>query len=70
MNFVDIDLKGANGPSQYYAQQIINADQYRGFRFPMSNFDLTCKQQIDSQVEGPLFCLPEPPENIVAPSIS
>jgi len=69
MKFVDIDLKGANGPSQYYAQQIINADQYRGFRFPMSNFDLTCKQ-IDSQSEGPLFCPPEPPENIVAPSIS
>jgi hypothetical protein len=65
MNFVDIDFKGPTGatgatgitgPSQYFAQQIINANQYSGFRFPMSNFTLTCKQQIDSQAEGPLFC--------------
>ena len=61
MKFVDVDLKGANGNSQYYAQQIINANQYSGFRFPMSNFNLTCVQQIMSQTEGPLFCSPEPP---------
>ena len=65
MKFVDINFKGPTGPtgatgitgsSQYFAQQIINSDQYNGFRFPMSNFTLTCKQQIDSQSEGPLFC--------------
>ena len=61
MKFVDIDLKGANGPSQYYAQQIINADQYRGFRFPMSSFNLTCVQKNLLQTEGPLFCPPPPP---------
>jgi hypothetical protein len=65
MNLVDINFKGPTGatgatgitgPSQYFAQQIINANQYNGFRFPMSNFTLTCKQQKDSQSEGPLFC--------------
>ena len=61
MKFVDIDLTGANGPSQYYAQQIINADQYSGFRFPMSNFNLTCTQPNLSQTEGPLFCPLEHP---------
>ena len=61
MKFVDVDLKGANGSSQYYAQKIINANQYSGFCFPMSNFNLTCVQQIMSQAEGPLFCPPEPP---------
>jgi len=80
MNFVDIDFKGPTGatgatgitgPSQYFAQQIINANQYSGFRFPMSNFTLTCKQQIDSQAEGPLFCpsvfVPIPPVPPVPP---
>jgi len=65
MKFVDINFKGPTGPtgatgitgsSQYFAQQIINSDQYNGFRFPMSNFTLTCNQQIPSQSEGPLFC--------------
>ena len=65
MNFVDINFKGPTGatgatgitgPSQYFAQQILDANQYSGFRFPMSNFTLTCKQRIDSQAEGPLFC--------------
>jgi len=62
MKFVDINFKGPTGAtgitgsSQYFAQQIINSDQYNGFRFPMSNFTLTCNQQIDSQSEGPLFC--------------
>lgn len=65
MKFVDINFKGPTDPtgatgitgsSQYFAQQIINSDQYNGFRFPMSNFTLTCNQQIPSQSEGPLFC--------------
>jgi hypothetical protein len=56
MKFVDINLKGANGPSQYYSQQIINSNQYSGFSFPMSNFSLTCVQQNPLQTEGPLFC--------------
>jgi hypothetical protein len=65
MNFVEIDFKsptgttgasGITGSSQYFAQQIINGNQYSGFRFPMSNFTLTCKQPIDSQEAGPLFC--------------
>ena len=61
MKFVDIDLKGANGPSQYYSQQIINSNQYSGFSFPMSNFSLTCVQQNPLQTEGPLFCPVQPP---------
>lgn len=65
MKFVDINFKGPTGatgatgitgPSQYYAQQIINGNQYNGFRFPMSNFTLTCKQPNLSQTEGPIFC--------------
>jgi hypothetical protein len=65
MNFVEIDFKsptgttgatGITGSSQYFAQQIINGNQYSGFRFPMSNFTLTCKQPFDSQEAGPLFC--------------
>lgn len=65
MKFVDINFKGPTGapgptgitgPSQYYAQQIINGNQYNGFRFPMSNFTLTCKQLNLSQTEGPHFC--------------
>jgi hypothetical protein len=70
MKFVDINFKGPTGatgatgitgPSQYYAQQIINGNQYNGFRFPMSNFTLFCTQQIPSQAEGPIFCPLEPP---------
>jgi hypothetical protein len=61
MKFVDIDLKGANGPSQYYSQQIINSNQYSGFSFPMSNFSLTCVQENPLQTEGPLFCPLQPP---------
>jgi hypothetical protein len=71
MKFVDINFKGPTGPvgatgitgaSQYYAQKIINGDQYSGFRFPMSNFSLiTCAQQNQQQTDGPLFCPPEPP---------
>jgi hypothetical protein len=62
MKFVDINFKGPTGitgitgPSQYYAQQIISGNQYNGFRFPMSNFTLTCKQLNLSQTEGPHFC--------------
>ena len=70
MKFVDINFKGPTGatgatgitgPSQYYAQQIINGDQYSGFRFPMSNFTLICKQPNLSQTDGPLFCPLEHP---------
>ena len=71
MKFVDIDFKGPTGQagatgitgaSQYYAQKIINGDQYSGFRFPMSNFSLiTCAQQNQQQVDGPIFCPPESP---------
>ena len=61
MKFVDINLKDANGPSQYYSQQIINSNQYSGFSFPMSNFSLTCVQQNPLQTEGPLFCPLQPP---------
>ena len=70
MKFVDINFKGPTGqvgatgitgPSQYYAQKIINGDQYSGFRFPMSNFTLTCTQQKLSQTDGPIFCPLEPP---------
>jgi hypothetical protein len=53
LNFVSISI---TGPSQYFAQQIINSDQYRGFSFPMSNFTLSCTQQNDEQSTGPLFC--------------
>jgi hypothetical protein len=76
MKFVDINFKGPTGatgatgitgPSQYYAQKIINGNQYSGFRFPMSNFTLMCtqSQQNLSQTDGPLFCpsvfVPVPP---------
>jgi hypothetical protein len=70
LKFVDINFKGPTGatgatgitgPSQYYAQQIISGNQYNGFRFPMSNFTLTCTQQKLSQTEGPIFCPLEPP---------
>ena len=46
---------------QFNAQQIISADQYRGFSYPMSNFDLRCNQQASDQAIGPLFCPLEPP---------
>jgi hypothetical protein len=59
---------GTTGPGQFNAQQIISADQYRGFSYPMSNFDLRCNQQASDQAIGPLFCPPEP-ENIAHPVI-
>ena len=71
--FVSPGLTGATGPTgsaQFNAQQIISADQYRGFSYPMSNFNLTCVQQLPNQAIGPLFCLPEPPENTAHPVIS
>ena len=61
--FVSPGLTGTMGPSQFTAQQIINADQYRGFSYPMPNFNLTCVQQIPDQSIGPLFC---PPTLIIA----
>ena len=69
MKFVDINFKGPTGtgitgPSQYYAQKIINGDQYSGFSFPMSNFTLTCKQPNLSQKDGPIFCPSESFDNI------
>ena len=54
--FVSPDLTGLTGPDQFNAQQIISADQYRGFRYPMSNFDLSCSQQLPNQSIGPIFC--------------
>lgn len=59
--FVSPGLTGTVGPSQFTAQQIINADQYRGFSYPMSNFNLTCVQQLQNQSVGPLFCPPQIP---------
>jgi hypothetical protein len=53
---------------RFNAQQIISADQYRGFSYPMSNFDLRCNQHASDQAIGPLFCPPEP-ENIAPPVI-
>lgn len=54
--FVSPDLTGLTGPDQFNAQQIISADQYRGFSYPMSKFDLTCKQKLPNQSIGPIFC--------------
>jgi len=68
--FVGPVLPGTTGPGQFNAQQIISADQYRGFSYPMSNFNLTCEQQILNQAIGPLFCPPEPPVNTAPPVIS
>ena len=68
--FVGPVLPGTTGPGQFNAQQIISADQYRGFSYPMSNFNLTCEQQILNQAIGPLFCPLEPPENTAPPVIS
>jgi hypothetical protein len=59
--FVSPVLSGLTGPGQFNAQQIITADQYRGFSYPMSNFNLTCTQPILNQEVGPLFCPPLQP---------
>jgi hypothetical protein len=63
--FVSPVLSGLTGPGQFNAQQIISTDQYRGFSYPMSNFNLTCTQPILNQETGPLFCpldvIPVPP---------
>ena len=68
--FVGPVLSGLTGPGQFTAQQIISADQYRGFSYPMSNFNLTCKQPILNQEVGPLFCpLDVPPVPPVPPLI-
>ena len=54
--FVTPVLSGLTGPGNFTAQQIINVDQYRGFSYPMSNFNLTCIQQLSNQSVGPIFC--------------
>ena len=63
--FVSPVLSGLTGPGHFNAQQIMSADQYRGFSYPMSNFNLTCTQPILDQEVGPLFCpldvIPVPP---------
>lgn len=56
--FVSPVLSGLTGSGPFTAQQIISADQYRGFSYPMSNFNLTCTQPILDQEVGPLFCPP------------
>ena len=56
--FVSPGLTGDTGPAQFNAQQIINADQYRGFSFPMPDFNLICEQPNLNQSVGPLFCPP------------
>lgn len=57
--FVNPVLSGLTGSGPFNAQQIISADQYRGFSYPMPNFNLTCVQQLPNQEVGPLFCSPE-----------
>lgn len=59
--FVSPGLTGATGPAQFTAQQIINADQYRGFSYPMPNFTLMCSQPNLNQEVGPLVCSTENP---------
>ena len=59
--FVNPVLSGLTGSGPFNAQQIISADQYRGFSYPMPNFSLTCSQPILNQEVGPLFCSPETP---------
>jgi hypothetical protein len=54
--FVNPVLSGLTGSGPFTAQQIISADQYRGFRYPMPKFDLTCLQQGSDQSIGPIFC--------------
>lgn len=56
--FVSPVLSGLTGSGPFNAQQIISSDQYRGISYPMSNFNLTCKQPILTQEVGPLFCPP------------
>lgn len=56
--FVSPVLSGLTGSGPFNAQQIISSDQYRGFSYPMSNFNLTCKQPFLDQEVGPLFCPP------------
>lgn len=63
--FVSPGLTGATGSAQFTAQQIINADQYRGFIYPMPNLTLMCVQEIPDQQIGPLFC-PKPPTPITS----
>lgn len=58
--FVTPVLSGLTGTGNFNAQQIINADQYRGFSYPMSNFNLNCVHSNTDQTSGPLSC-PEPP---------
>jgi hypothetical protein len=68
--FVSPGLTGTTGPAQFNAQQIISADQYRGFSYPMPNFSLTCTQPILNQEVGPLICSPDvPPVPPVPPLI-
>jgi len=59
--FVNPALSGLTGPAQFNAQQIISADQYRGFSFPMPDFNLICEQPNLNQSVGPLFCPPTIP---------
>ena len=56
--FVSPVLSGLTGSGPFNAQQIISSDQYRGFSYPMSNFNLTCNQKLPNQEVGPLFCPP------------
>jgi hypothetical protein len=68
--FVSPVLSGLTGSGPFTAQQIINADQYRGFSYPMPNFSLTCTQPILNQEVGPLFCpLDGPPVPPIPPLI-
>ena len=68
--FVSPALSGLTGSGPFTAQQIISADQYRGFSYPMPNFNLTCAQQILNQEVGPLFCpLDVPPVPPLPPLI-
>ena len=68
--FVNPALSGLTGPAQFNAQQIISADQYRGFSFPMPDFNLICEQPNLNQSVGPLFCPPTIPtlSNFSVPS--
>ena len=58
--FVSPELAGLTGAGEYIAQQVISTDQYRGFSYPMPNFNLSCVQQVLDQSSGPLFCPPPP----------
>ena len=53
--FVTPNLTGLTGNAQFSAQQIINADQYRCFSYPMSNFILAmhnCPLIIEEIIDG------------------